>query len=1034
MMNQLKQLGTLCGLGWLSFTLGFPTQNTAMAQDCEPQWAAGVFCPEGLDGIVNDLVVRQTSDGELVYAGGNFLVDCQPSGVAVWDGQVWTALGGSFNGEVKTLAMSSDDPPVLYAGGIFTSVADVPASRIARWDGIQWQPVGNGFNNGVEALQFFNNGSGEVLYAGGFFSGYLAQWNGTAWNTVPNGPSGAVYALHVSSLDINTGRLTAELAVPQFVVRFGLGAQFTLPQNIDIGDVTGLSFEGTVSGISGQPSRNAGSLLLAVTPPVGQVYNLGSGILAPQASVPWDFTGPQSILNGTYRHGIGGEQWSGNGLPDPGLSAPVSTGNWTLFFREGDIFSTNATWTNVKITLHGTSQGSPSTKPWLYVGGGFFSAGGTEANNVARFDGSTWETISSGAKIGVTGNPNYGGTVTSLLVDDFGQGPELVIGGDYISYPGNPGPPPCPERYDPDTGTYLAGCPDDLNCQTAVCDILPYCCDGEWYSDCVNLSYQLCSSEIVSNGMIRYRAGQWIPFTTPDGLSILDEDAVVSDLHNHDTGNGPSLYASGYLSLDINPNDYYYSGVARIDGNTIESIGFETQARFGLGFPYSRALATAGSAEPRLLAGGLFTELIKDGSSNTRFGPFGGIASWDESTWESVGYSPASAIVGRVRAQQVFDDGSGQALYAGGNFTTAGGVTVNRIAKWDGNEWSSLTSPSGTGVNFDIYTLTVFDDGSGPALYAGGLFTTAGGVTVNRIAKWDGNEWSALTGPTGTGVSSSVNALTVFDDGSGPALYAAGLFTTAGGVTVNRIAKWNGNEWSALAGPTGIGVRSSVYALTVFDDGSGPALYAGGFFTTAGGVTVNRIAKWDGNEWSALAGPTGIGVSSSVYALTVIDDGSGPALYAGGFFTTAGGVTVNRIVKWDDAQWSALEGPNGIGVNNTVYSIEVFDDGSGPAIYAGGDFFTAGGTGSVGIAKWAGCSDTTPECPGDIADDFGTLGSDEQVSFGDFLALLGLIGPCPGGTPGCTGDIADDFGTLGGDGQVSFGDFLALLGLIGPCA
>jgi beta-glucosidase len=76
-------------------------------------------------------------------------------------------------------------------------------------------------------------------------------------------------------------------------------------------------------------------------------------------------------------------------------------------------------------------------------------------------------------------------------------------------------------------------------------------------------------------------------------------------------------------------------------------------------------------------------------------------------------------------------------------------------------------------------------------------------------------------------------------------------------------------------------------------------------------------------------------------------------------------------------------------------------------------------------------------CTGDFADDFGTLGGDGQVSFGDFLALLGLIGPCPGVTPGCNGDIADDFGTLppsgGPDGQVSFGDFLALLGLIGPC-
>jgi len=76
-------------------------------------------------------------------------------------------------------------------------------------------------------------------------------------------------------------------------------------------------------------------------------------------------------------------------------------------------------------------------------------------------------------------------------------------------------------------------------------------------------------------------------------------------------------------------------------------------------------------------------------------------------------------------------------------------------------------------------------------------------------------------------------------------------------------------------------------------------------------------------------------------------------------------------------------------------------------------------------------------CPGDIADEFSQLNPDGIVGFGDFQALLGLVGPCPGGTPpppGCDGDIADDFGTLnGGDGMVSFGDFLALLGLVGPC-
>jgi hypothetical protein len=60
-----------------------------------------------------------------------------------------------------------------------------------------------------------------------------------------------------------------------------------------------------------------------------------------------------------------------------------------------------------------------------------------------------------------------------------------------------------------------------------------------------------------------------------------------------------------------------------------------------------------------------------------------------------------------------------------------------------------------------------------------------------------------------------VNALIVFDDGTGPALYAGGAFTTAGGVSANRIAKWNGSTstWSALGG--GIW-NSAVFSLAVF--------------------------------------------------------------------------------------------------------------------------------------------------------------------------------------------------------------------------
>ena len=40
------------------------------------------------------------------------------------------------------------------------------------------------------------------------------------------------------------------------------------------------------------------------------------------------------------------------------------------------------------------------------------------------------------------------------------------------------------------------------------------------------------------------------------------------------------------------------------------------------------------------------------------------------------------------------------------------------------------------------------------------------------------------------------------------------------------------------------GTNDQVNALAVFDDGGGEALYAGGHFTQAGGVAATKVAKW----------------------------------------------------------------------------------------------------------------------------------------------------------------------------------------------
>jgi hypothetical protein len=163
---------------------------------------------------------------------------------------------------------------------------------------------------------------------------------------------------------------------------------------------------------------------------------------------------------------------------------------------------------------------------------------------------------------------------------------------------------------------------------------------------------------------------------------------------------------------------------------------------------------------------------------------------------------------------------------------------------------------------------------------------------------------------------------------SGADLYAGGYFTTAGGAPANRIAKWNGTTWSAL----GSGMNGPVRALALI----GTDLYVGGDFTTAGGVMTNHIAKWNGSNWSVL----GTGMNDTVYALAV----SGSDLYAGGRFTTAGGVSTSFIANWNGSTWSAL----GTGMDGGVFSLAI---DTADNLYLGGEFAFAGATVSPYIAQ-----------------------------------------------------------------------------------
>ena len=196
--------------------------------------------------------------------------------------------------------------------------------------------------------------------------------------------------------------------------------------------------------------------------------------------------------------------------------------------------------------------------------------------------------------------------------------------------------------------------------------------------------------------------------------------------------------------------------------------------------------------------------------------------------------------------------------------------------------------------------------------------------------KW--YNWSAQ----GTGLDNNVYALATYNG----KLIAGGWFTAAGGKSVNYTAAWNGTDWSSLG--SGIGTDGStghvVNALTVYNG----QLIVAGVFDKAGGKNALRIAAWNGTGWN----PLGAGINYDVNALTVYNG----QLIAGGQFSSAGGVIVNNIAAWDGTSWHAL----GSGINSfsvpIVYSLAVYNN----KLIAGGTFSSAGGVNANNIASWNG--------------------------------------------------------------------------------
>lgn len=614
-------------------------------------------------------------------------------------------------------------------------------------------------------------------------------------------------------------------------------------------------------------------------------------------------------------------------------TAPADTFNHVAVW-DGSSWEPVGSGTNGNVTALASYHGK------LYAAGTFTKAGGVVVSNLASWDGTQWLPERSGLAEQID-------LVFAFEVFE----DKLCVAGRFMTGDGVTGYGVA--TWDGSTWSKLGVGMNSYLLALAVYDG-QLCAGGVFTS----------ADSLPAKSVARWDGVSWTALGS-DSTSPVDPNVRALTVHDG------KLYAGGYPSnVGGNPT----SQVASWDGTAWSST-----------FDMNHQIVALHSHGGRLFACGWFRQA---GGHTAQY-----LAAWDGVSWSTLGTGFGHSSFGTpyLSAATTFQDN----LYVAGQFTTVGGVEANRIAKWDGSSWSTLS----TGLDIEAFALAEYDG----RLVVGGYFAKAGGITAKGAAAWDGTRFWAL----GSGTNNLIYALTVYDG----KLIAGGYFTRAGTHAVNYIAAWNGTSWEAL----GTGVNSYVLSLAVYDG----KLIVGGDFNMAGGVPSVGAAAWDGTTWSALS------TGDRVYALTVWNgtlyaggnglkfwDGTSwryPApflprpsiasmsvyrdmLYVGGIFTYLDTVLANNIAGWTGYGWTAL----GSGVDNQVRAMTVYDD----ELVATGFLGKAGGMITPCLATWHRSSCAAPALTGDL-DASGTLGTP------DILGLIGYVfkgGDAP--TPcEATGDI-----------------------------
>ncbi len=327
-------------------------------------------------------------------------------------------------------------------------------------------------------------------------------------------------------------------------------------------------------------------------------------------------------------------------------------------------------------------------------------------------------------------------------------------------------------------------------------------------------------------------------------------------------------------------------------------------------------------------------------------------ASWNGQQWRQLSIAPIDDERDVIDELNVFDG----KLVVGGTFRNLSSSTVQIDSNVE--LWDPLTGSSeliGTFVEATIGQGRIWDIAvSGDELYVAGYFSNVtdqhGTIEVNHVARWNRltRRWSSLGSDGGNGAIGIVSVLHANDDN----LFVGGTisYVNAGPaqLLVNNVARWDGQQWHALTSPQGEGTGRAVNAMKADDR----YLYVGGDFDSVanGQVPAVRIARWrlDGSAWEPVA--NGLGADSGDLVGDIVIEGDW--VYAGGHFqhATDGTQILGHIARWKpgDSLWSPIGSGLEPPLSGRVRKMVV----QGDQLFVAGSFRLAGPNSSTGIARY----------------------------------------------------------------------------------